>query len=245
MNIGIFSYQAAHIKTWSLIHKLKRNGHKITIFALPFIAKPIKRPIVEDRPYPILPYSNGELCKYFGVREVRQNGWQITDRKILDEEYDSQDFFITCISKIIPWHFIENKIILNAHPGLLPLNRGIDSFKRSIINLWPIGVTVHAIDQSIDAGKIICRSRVPIYPNDDIKKVAQRSFELEVELLAESPARLKYLNNNWCIDTDKNPLSRANITPQEEASLEDTFKKNIIKFMKMSGSKNDTYILRT
>jgi folate-dependent phosphoribosylglycinamide formyltransferase PurN len=46
---------------------------------------------------------------------------------------------------------------LNAHPGVLPNYRGIDSFQWAVLNGEPenVGVTVHWVDRGVDTGPIV------------------------------------------------------------------------------------------
>ena len=53
------------------------------------------------------------------------------------------DYIITCIAKIIPKLMTDENLIVNTHPGILPYNRGVDAFKRSIARTWLIGITLH------------------------------------------------------------------------------------------------------
>jgi len=45
--------------------------------------------------------------------------------------------------------------IINLHPGVLPLNRGLDTIKKAILNDLPQGVTSHLINHRIDMGSKI------------------------------------------------------------------------------------------
>jgi methionyl-tRNA formyltransferase len=49
--------------------------------------------------------------------------------------------------------------ILNLHPGLLPDNRGLDTYQWAIINMIPQGVTSNLIDSKIDGGKILIKKK--------------------------------------------------------------------------------------
>ena len=46
--------------------------------------------------------------------------------------------------------FAGGKPIVNAHPGIIPLTRGLDSLKWAIYQNVPIGNTLHLIDNEVD-----------------------------------------------------------------------------------------------
>ena len=50
----------------------------------------------------------------------------------------------------------------------------------------PIGVTTYIVSKECDAGKLIRRERVPMYSWDTFHSFANRQFELEIEMLANS-----------------------------------------------------------
>jgi len=57
---------------------------------------------------------------------------------------------------------------VNAHPGYLPFQRGIDSVKWAIYHGMNPGATIHFIDKGIDTGRIIDRALVPISEKDSL-----------------------------------------------------------------------------
>ena len=76
--------------------------------------------------------------------------------------------------------------MINAHPGYLPNVRGLDALKWAIYDGQPIGVTTHQLGEHVDAGLIIERKIVPVYANDTFHAVAQRQYEMEVNMLTEA-----------------------------------------------------------
>ena len=62
--------------------------------------------------------------------------------------------------KILKKDFLNKfKNNLNLHPSYLPYNRGRDPYYFSIINNTPIGICIHRMDQTIDAGKYYLRKK--------------------------------------------------------------------------------------
>jgi methionyl-tRNA formyltransferase len=68
---------------------------------------------------------------------------------------------------------------VNLHPSYLPYNRGANSNVWSILKDDMAGVSIHYMTTEVDAGPIIGRSEVPVYPEDTGDKLYQR---LETEL---------------------------------------------------------------
>lgn len=83
--------------------------------------------------------------------------------------------------------------ILNLHPGLLPDNRGLDTYQWAIINMIPQGVTSHLIDSKMDGGKILIKKKIKIYQDDTLNDLYMRVQSLEMKLMIQS---INLLNKN-------------------------------------------------
>jgi len=59
------------------------------------------------------------------------------------------DLFVIGGAGIIDIAFAKGKPIVNAHPGIIPLTCGLDSFKWAIYNNDPVGNTLHLIDSRV------------------------------------------------------------------------------------------------
>ncbi len=98
--------------------------------------------------------------------------------------HDECDIFIISGSGILDTKFANNKKIINVHPGIIPLVRGLDAFKWAILNNQPLGNTLHVIDQEVDKGEILTIKYTPVFVSDTIETLARRHYELEVSLLS-------------------------------------------------------------
>jgi phosphoribosylglycinamide formyltransferase-1 len=78
---------------------------------------------------------------------------------------------------------------INIHPSLLPAHGG-----RGMVGLAvhaavleagenETGVTIHEVTQELDAGPILARARVSVYPADDAPRLAERVLQAEHRLL--------------------------------------------------------------
>lgn len=73
--------------------------------------------------------------------------------------------------------------IINFHPGLIPEARGLDAMLWSIYRDIPLGVTAHLIDEHIDAGTILIKQRIPLYPDDTLLDLSERLYETQLNML--------------------------------------------------------------
>jgi phosphoribosylglycinamide formyltransferase-1 len=70
--------------------------------------------------------------------------------------------------------------MVNIHPSLLPLYRGLDTHARALAaGDTEHGCTVHWVVPELDAGEIIEQVRVPILPGDDAAMLAARVLAAE------------------------------------------------------------------
>ena len=84
---------------------------------------------------------------------------------------------------------------LNAHPGILPEYKGLDSiywasYHKEFENM---GVTVHFVDEGIDTGNIISKTYVNFENEKNISKAYRKLLRLSSKVLAD--AALKIIDN--------------------------------------------------
>ena len=80
--------------------------------------------------------------------------------------------------------------MVNIHPSLLPLYRGLDTHARALAaGDTEHGCTVHWVVPELDAGEIIEQVRVPILPGDDAAMLAARVLAAEHALYPVALAR--------------------------------------------------------
>lgn len=89
--------------------------------------------------------------------------------------------------------------IINFHPGLIPENRGLNSAKWAIFMNIPQGITTHLIDNRVDAGKIIKKYIINIFPDDTLPEINLRLHEAQIKKLIEAIHILKKSNNLFSI----------------------------------------------
>ena len=70
--------------------------------------------------------------------------------------------------------------MLNIHPSLLPLFRGLDTHARALeAGVGIHGATVHEVTQELDSGAILGQAAVPVLADDTARTLAARVLERE------------------------------------------------------------------
>lgn len=73
--------------------------------------------------------------------------------------------------------------LLNIHPSLLPLHKGLDTHRRALLAGDEYGgCSVHLVTPELDSGPVIAQARVRILPRDDPDSLAARVLEEEHRL---------------------------------------------------------------
>lgn len=235
--VYLFSYEVPHLKTLDLAKKLILKGYSVTVLGFPFKRNfKNKMEVFKERPNQLLEGDLYSTCKEIGVDLIKIPSWQMNDMLNSLPKNTNDTIYITCISKIIPKEIIDGRIILNAHPGLLPENRGLDAFKWSVIKAMGVGVTVHAINHEIDAGIILARVRTPILVEDTLNDVAARNYQLENFMLENFELYIDNLNSKTKVDVEKYSLSKNLISNRDLENINNVFmeqKNNLIKISKL------------
>lgn len=89
--------------------------------------------------------------------------------------------------------------LINIHPSLLPLFKGLDTHARALESGMRIhGCTVHFVTATMDDGPIIAQAAVPLLPGDDADTLAARVlaaehklYPLALRIVAEGRARME------------------------------------------------------
>lgn len=73
--------------------------------------------------------------------------------------------------------------ILNIHPSLLPLYKGLDTHRRALLAGDEYGgCSVHVVTEELDDGPVLAQARVRIEPRDGPETLAARVLEAEHQL---------------------------------------------------------------
>jgi phosphoribosylglycinamide formyltransferase-1 len=182
LRLGIITYDHPHLKTEQLVQRLlfgamvRKAAIDIKILALPFSPRLARAVLLQHRPDQDLSISTRELAEFHKLDFCTCT---------YDDIPDVADYYIVGGAGILKAAALGRKKIINAHPGIIPLARGLDAFKWSILNCLPLGVTLHYIDAEVDAGETIAVVRTPVFRSDSIEVLARRHYELELDLLGD------------------------------------------------------------
>lgn len=178
MRLGILTYDYAHLKTEQLVCRYIQNDKisEINLYALPFNPRAERAVIIPHRPDMTRAVTTESLS------ELSKVNFQKWDGKKDVSEFN--DLFVIGGAGIIDIAFAKGKPIVNAHPGIIPLTRGLDSFKWAIYNNDPVGNTLHLIDNDVDKGEILQIQYTPVFSSDGLETLARRHYEYEIDMLA-------------------------------------------------------------
>jgi len=175
LEIVLFTYDRPHWKTERFIHELASLQLLPTwVVAAPW--KNLTLPPAAVTTVTHLPRHPAELSQRYGIEYVVR----------AHEEWDTDSGLgIIGGGRIIPADTISKFSvgILNMHPGLIPLNRGLSNVCRAIRDGMPQAITAHLIDSRVDAGRILLSQTVPTGPTDTIYDVGERMMDTQVAML--------------------------------------------------------------
>lgn len=73
--------------------------------------------------------------------------------------------------------------MLNIHPSLLPLYKGLHTHERALADGAKIhGASVHFVSEELDGGEVILQAQVPVLPNDTAETLSDRVLGVEHSL---------------------------------------------------------------
>jgi phosphoribosylglycinamide formyltransferase 1 len=133
-----------------------------------------------------------ERANALGIRTQAITRAQHPDKQALDSALDAalgnMGAEIVCLAgymRLLTPAFVEKWAgrLINIHPSLLPLFKGLDSHKRCLEAGMRIhGCTVHFVTAEMDAGPIVAQAAVPVLPADTEETLSARVLKAEHEL---------------------------------------------------------------
>ena len=97
-------------------------------------------------------------------------------------EHDVELIALAGYMRLLSAAFVERWAgrILNVHPSLLPLYKGLDTHRRALLAGDEFaGCSVHVVTDDLDSGPVVAQARVRILPRDDPESLAARVLEAE------------------------------------------------------------------
>ena len=137
---------------------------------------------------------------------ISHKGWPSRDAfdEAVARELKTRDVGLVCLAgfmRLIGQPLLDAfpHAIINIHPSLLPAFPGIDAQAQAIAHGVKVsGVTVHLVDQHLDAGPIILQRVVPVRDDDTEATLASRVLDEEHRAYPEAVRML--LDGGWRIE---------------------------------------------
>ena len=104
--------------------------------------------------------NNKDIINFLKKKKIKHVSKNI--KRFLEKiKYQEYDWLLNIWGPIIYKKEILKKFKnnLNLHPSFLPFARGKDPYYWSIYHEYPIGITIHEMDEKIDNGKIYLRKK--------------------------------------------------------------------------------------
>ena len=227
MKLALLTYDTRHLKTEQVALGLYQKGYRnLSLIALPFMPRPprkIARPHRPDMNFGAAPRDLASAidAEFFIVSDA--SAIPVT----------GFDFYLITGAGLLPPAFVEATLgrVINAHPGLIPLVRGLDAFKWAIHDGMPIGNSLHFIDSQADAGEVIATSPTPVFANDRYEDLARRHYELEIAMLTGFE---HYLNQPRAASTLAERPARMRMNAETEARMFADFPEYALRHAKSS-----------
>lgn len=160
-------------------------GHKVVEYLIDR-REPIDFLILDDRDFG--GYNN---CIERAFRSSSCAGTLATDAALKEEDFLNRLSESNPRLGILAWWpgLLKGRIItipslgwLNFHPSYLPYNRGKHTSFWCLVDQTPCGVSLHYVDEGIDAGEIVARQTIPVSWEDTGETIYYRSRDSIVEL---------------------------------------------------------------
>lgn len=181
MRLGLITYDTRHLKTEQVALGLNLKGrYDLSFFALPFKPRPERQILFAHRPDMEEGAHSRDVAGALKAPYVKCE----TPDAI---PADGADLFLIVGAGLLPPAFVgaTRGRVLNSHPGIIPLVRGLDAFKWAILDGMPIGNTLHYIDEEADAGEVLAMAPTPVFPTDSLERFARRHYECEIAMMID------------------------------------------------------------
>jgi phosphoribosylglycinamide formyltransferase-1 len=131
------------------------------------------------------------LARRFGIKTWAHShkGIERADfDRMMDEELRRHDVEVIALAgymRLLSPEFIARwrGRILNIHPSLLPLYKGLDTHRRALVaGEQYAGCSVHMVTEDLDDGPVVAQAKVKILPRDTAETLAERVLAEEHKL---------------------------------------------------------------
>lgn len=115
------------------------------------------------------------------------------ERLIIDKVKDINYLVLAGYMRILSPYFLEkyHGRIINIHPSLLPLYKGINSIERAYNNRdFEIGISIHYVNEEVDGGEILAQDKFIVDYNENLEQVIDRVHKLEHRLYPKTLVKI-------------------------------------------------------
>jgi formyltetrahydrofolate-dependent phosphoribosylglycinamide formyltransferase len=135
------------------------------------------------------------LARRFGIKTWTRSHLGLEREefdRLVDAELKGHDIELVALAGYMrllsPWFIRQwEGRILNIHPSLLPLHKGLDTHRRALMaGDEYAGCSVHLVTEELDSGRVIAQKKVRIQARDNSESLAQRVLEAEHKLYPEA-----------------------------------------------------------
>ncbi len=115
---------------------------------------------------------------------VDLSSWEQALQQCIDD-YQPQWILLAGFMQKLSATFVQkyHPHILNVHPSLLPLHRGLHTHQQVLAQGdAQHGASVHIVTADLDAGPILAQAKLPVDPNETASQLKQRVQKLEHQL---------------------------------------------------------------
>jgi hypothetical protein len=178
--IVAFVYDFPHFKSAQGLFALKRAGfHDVRCVAAPWR----KLPMVESH-YQFRTLDMGDAHHPRDAAAALGYEYEVADHATV--RLGAGDVGLILGARVLPACVVETGPIVNLHPGVLPLNRGLDTLKWAVHDGLPQAVSVHRIDARVDRGELLLESIVPVRQDDSPADIYNRLMWRQIALVPEA-----------------------------------------------------------
>lgn len=183
--ITAFVYDFQHFKSAQGLFALKRAGfHDVRCVAAPW-----KRLPIHESPYQFRTHDMADAHHPREAAEALGYRYEVMDHA--DVRLSAGSVGLILGARILPKSVVESGPIVNLHPGVLPLNRGLDTLKWAVHDGLPQAVSIHRIDARIDRGELLHTEIVRVHETDSEADIYNRLMWAQIALV---PLAVKLAN---------------------------------------------------
>lgn len=177
MKVVAFVYDFPHFKSTQGLFALKRAGFD----DVTAIAAPHKRLTIRESHYQFRTLDMADAHHPREACAALRYRYEVMPHE--DVRLGGDDVGLILGARVLPAAVVESGPIVNLHPGVLPLNRGLDTLKWAVHDGLPQAVSVHRIDARVDRGDLLHEEIVPVYEEDSPADIYNRLMWAQIALV--------------------------------------------------------------